>query len=42
MDNIANQSQGGDSSINTNQSQGNSSESNVPTPFVNHGKFSFD
>ncbi|XP_008454230.1 uncharacterized protein LOC103494700 isoform X1 [Cucumis melo] len=37
MDNIANQSQGGDSSINTNQSQGNSSESNVPTPFVNHG-----
>lgn len=37
MDNIANQSSRGDSSINTNQSQGDSSESNVPTAFVNHG-----
>ncbi|XP_038899969.1 uncharacterized protein LOC120087116 isoform X4 [Benincasa hispida] len=37
MDNIANQSQGGDSSIKTNRLQGDSSESNVPTAFVNHG-----
>ncbi|XP_038899929.1 uncharacterized protein LOC120087116 isoform X1 [Benincasa hispida] len=36
MDNIANQSQGGDSSIKTNRLQGDSSESNVPTAFVNH------
>lgn len=40
MDNSANPSQGGDTSIKADQLHGGSSEANTPTAFVNHGKFS--